>query len=80
MNKISIDLFDLMEIVSEFILDQQEANPMGMAPYCEYAFNKYQPERSKREDTAVYTGTLPDYLNWCEPTTMWCGALDSMET
>ena len=50
MDKINIDLYDLMEIISESIIDQQEANPMGMAPFCEYMFKKYQPERSKRED------------------------------
>lgn len=27
-------------------------------------------EKDKREDVKVYEGTLPDCLNWCNPTSM----------
>jgi len=31
-----------------------------------------QPERLNLEDAKVYAGTLPDCLNWCDPTSSVC--------
>ena len=36
---------------------------------CQFCQIDNQPERSKREDTVKWVKTIPDELNWCQPTT-----------
>lgn len=50
-NKIEIEYMDLYEILSELTYNTQLKNPMGLHEFCNEQFIKYQPERSKREDT-----------------------------
>ena len=44
---------------------------------CKSLDKPYHRERLNPEDAKVYKGTLPDYLNWCDPTVSVCDSPNS---
>ena len=69
---------ELMRELHTFFTSEVESCPLNARAFCDVLFCKYQPERSKREDSIPEWGANApmNYDEWVKR----CGALNIVET